>query len=69
MKERYGHMGDFFDDLKEIYNSLPVKARQRILLLEVAEKLADLTGEFSNLQASFGDFYEEKERALGVQRG
>ena len=62
-------MGDFFDDLKEIYNSLPVKARQRILLLEVAEKLADLTGEFSNLHASFGDFYEEKERALGVQRG
>lgn len=62
-------MGDFFDDLKEIYNSLPVKARQRILLLEVAEKLADLTGEFSNLQASFGDFYEEKEQALGVQRG
>lgn len=62
-------MGDFFDDLKEIYNSLPVKAKQRILLLEVAEKLADLTGEFSNLQASFGDFYEEKEQALGVQRG
>lgn len=68
MKERYGHMGDFFDDIKEIYSSLPVKAKQRIQLLEVAEKLADMSGEFSNLQASFGDFYEEKERALGVQR-
>lgn len=68
MKERYGHMGDVFDDIKEIYSSLPVKAKQRIQLLEVAEKLADMSGEFSNLQASFGDFYEEKERALGVQR-
>jgi hypothetical protein len=68
MKDRYGHMGDVFDDIKEIYSSLPVKAKQRIQLLEVAEKLADMSGEFSNLQASFGDFYEEKERALGVQR-
>lgn len=68
MKERYGHMGDVFDDIKEIYSSLPVKAKQRIQLLEVAEKLADMSGEFSNLQASFGDFYEEKERASGVQR-
>ena len=62
-------MGDVFAAIREIYDSLPKTAKQRILLLEVAEKLADLTGEFPNLQASFGDFYEEKEQALGVQRG
>lgn len=69
MRSQFGHMGDVFEGIREIYDSLPKTAEQRILLLEVAEKLADLTGEFSNLHACFGDFYEEKERALGVQRG
>ncbi len=69
MRSQFGHMGDVFEGIREIYNSLPEKAEQRIKLMELAEKLADLTGEFPNLQASFGDFWEEKERTWSAIYG
>lgn len=69
MRSKFGHMGDVFEGIWEIYNSLPEKAEQRIKLMELAEKLADMEGEWENLCGYWGDFWEEKERTWNAIYG
>jgi hypothetical protein len=49
MRSSFGHMGDAFEGLREIYESLPENAEQRKMLRELAGKLAELTGEEENM--------------------
>lgn len=69
MRSSFGHMGDVFEGIREIYNSLPEKAEQRIKLMELSEKLADMEGEWENLYGYWGDFWEEKERTWNAIYG
>lgn len=56
MRSQFGHMGDVFEGIREIYDSLPKKAKQREMLKELAAKLADLEGEWANLEGYWEDF-------------
>jgi len=47
--------GDFFKELRKIYDSLPESADQREMLRELARGLADLDGEWPNLLAYWPD--------------
>lgn len=60
-------MGDVFEGIKEIYDSLPAKSSQRNSLMELAEKVADMEGEWANLQGYWPDFYDHREKPLSCQ--
>ncbi len=56
MRSQFGHMGDVFEGIREIYDSLPKTAKQRKMLKELAAKLADMEGEWANLDGYWEDF-------------
>lgn len=56
MRSQFGHMGDVFEGIREIYDSLPKAAEQRKMLKELAAKLADMEGEWANLDGYWEDF-------------
>jgi len=56
MRSSFGHMGDVFEGIREIYDSLPETAEQRKMLKELARKLADTYGEEANLYGFWEDF-------------
>ena len=49
-------MGDVFEGIREIYDSLPKTAEQRKMLKELAAKLAAMEGEWANLEGYWEDF-------------
>ena len=51
MRSQFGHMGDAFESIREIYESLPQKSSQRSVIKKFAFKLAELSGEWENLEA------------------
>jgi hypothetical protein len=67
MRSSFGHMGDAFEGIKEIYDSLPKTSKQRNMLMELAEKMAGMEGEWANLQGYWPDFYEHREMPFDCQ--
>lgn len=51
MKDYFDHFGDVFQELKEIYDSLPRSSTQRKKIKEFTKKLASFRGEWPNLDA------------------
>ena len=65
MRSSFGHMGDAFEGIREIYDSLPAKAKQRKMLIELAEKIADLECQHGNLLEYMGDILPKKQGISG----
>lgn len=51
MRSQFGHMGDVFQELKEIYDSLPRSSTHRKKIKDFTKKLASFRGEWPNLDA------------------
>jgi hypothetical protein len=54
-RSQFGHMGDAFEEIEQIYNALPRNSRQRSDLKNFAVKLANLNGDWHNLEAYWPD--------------
>lgn len=53
MRSSFGHNGDMYEAMSEIYHSLPEKSPQREMLVELAQKACLLNGDYPNLEAYF----------------
>ena len=53
MRSNFGHNGDMYEAMSEIWHSLPEKSPQRGQLEELAYKSAKLHGDWENLEEYF----------------
>lgn len=59
MKEQFGHFGDVFQALKEIYDSLPKNVSQRTTVKDFTLRLASFRGEWPNLDANWPEVVDD----------
>jgi hypothetical protein len=60
MKSYFSHIGEAFEEIKQIYDSLPRSSSQKPLLKQFALKLASFNGEWQNLAAIWPEVVKTK---------
>lgn len=71
-KNYFNHMGEAFEEMKRIYDSLPKSSKNRAMIRSFTVKLAALHGEWQNLEAYwpeatrniFSEFYHPQSVVL-----